>query len=291
MNTDILQELQQKLGAYKQRRDEAVFKECPFCGNPNNNFEVNISKQVYHCWACGEGGALVELARKFSIYYKPPVEFAKPKELEKSSGIPVVPQGVIPIEGCKDEAKVVAYLGNRGVRRQDIPEYHIMWWEPKGRIFFPFFDEIGNLIFWTARTIYKNVSPKYLHADVSKANRVVMYRGTREDTPIYIVEGVFDAITLHKRGMTVLLLFGTEISDVTVEYLRAIKRKVVLCLDKDAAGKQSKHEEMLVRALGRDNVSAFFLQGKDVAEAGLQGREGFGGFVRSKIGGFDDSVQ
>jgi DNA primase len=114
-------------------------------------------------------------------------------------------------------------------------------------------------------------------------DRIIAYSGQSEDTAIYIVEGVFDAIRLNKMGKAVILLMGTAISDTVVEYLRANKRNVVLVLDNDAAKQQIEHQKNLSRALGEDHVKAIFLPEKDVAEIGLQGGEGFAGFVRSRL--------
>ena len=69
-----------------------------------------------------------------------------------------------------------------------------------------------------------------------------------------------------------------------MNYLRSERRPVVLVLDKDAARKQLEYERKLAQVLGEDKVKALYLSEKDVADVGLKGVEGLGGFVRSRMG-------
>ncbi len=292
----LLDKIKDGIGQNKQRGKETVFKDCPFCGNDRWNFELNMTKLKWHCWVCGKGGLLQSLLNFLDIHYDgtlptPPKEN---KEASQGTGEVFLPKGtIVQIDQCKIKDKVMAYLHSRGITEEDIQTYEIMWWEdqllPNGtsvsaqRVLFPFRNSIGNLVFWTARTLYKNIQPKYTHAAVPKMDRIIAYSGQSEDTAIYIVEGVFDAIRLNKMGKAVILLMGTAISDTVVEYLRSNKRNVVLVLDNDAAKQQMKHQKNLSRELGEDHVKAIFLPEKDVAEIGLQGGEGFAGFIRSRL--------
>lgn len=292
----LLDRIKEGIGHNKQRGHETVFKDCPFCGNDRWNFELNMPKQKWHCWVCGKGGLLQSLLNFLDIQYDgilptPPKE---KKEASQGTGEVFFPKGmVVQIEQCKIKDKVLAYLRSRGITEEDIQTYEIMWWEDQvaangavesvQRLIFPFRNGVGNLVFWTARTIYKNIRPKYYHAAVPKLDRIIKYDGQGDDTAIYMVEGVFDALRLNKMGKTVIILMGTDIPDVVIEYIRAEKKQAVLVLDNDAARKQMEHETTLAKAIGRENVRAVYLQEKDVADIGLKGVEGFGGFVRSRI--------
>lgn len=280
----VLNQLKESLGAYKNRGDEIIFKECPWCNNDKWNFEVNSVKLKWHCWVCGKGGNLPSLLNFMDIQYTgdlplPPKE--RPLESRGTNEV-YLPKGVVPLNQCKIKDKVMGYLGSRGITEADVLKYAVMWWPENERVLFPFRNSLGNLVFWTARTIYKNLQPKYLHPSISKSDRVIQYIGS-DDSAIYIVEGVFDAIRINKLGYTVVVLMGTDISDVIKDYLRATKKSVVLVLDNDAAAKQLKYEEELKRLLGEDQVKALYLPKGDVAVMGLQGKEGFGGFVRSRV--------
>ena len=33
--------------------------DCPFCGETKQNLEINVDKDVFHCWVCGAGGGVI----------------------------------------------------------------------------------------------------------------------------------------------------------------------------------------------------------------------------------------
>jgi hypothetical protein len=292
---EVLDLIKQRVGAYKTRGNETVFQECPFCGNARANFELNMVKGVFHCWVCGESGGVRWLLQKLGIKYSGELPaYRKPVEKKpEAAGELKLPEGVVAIGQGDEFTKLTEYLDSRGITKEDIKTYEILWWKAAGRVLFPFRNSAGNLIFWTARTIYKHIRPKYLHATVSKANRIITYYGHGEDDSVFIVEGVFDGLCLNKMGKTVIILMGSEISDTLKEYLRASKKDVVLVLDQDVAAKQMGYQMELGALLGKDRVKAFYIVGKDVAEVGLVGGEGFGGFVRSRLkkGGMDNGLR
>lgn len=294
-NNDIVLDLiKQKVGDYRVRGKETVFRECPFCGNLKYNFELNMEKGVCACWACGQGYGIRGLLGRLGIQYDGPLPTYY-KAVEKKAEVEgelKLPEGLMPIDQTGPDNKAMAYLGSRGITKEDIKTYEIMWWKDQGRVLFPFRNSAGNLIFWTARSIFKNIRPKYYHAAVSKADRIITYYGQDGDNNVFIVEGVFDALRLNKAGKTVIILMGSAISGQLKDYLRASKKDVVLVLDQDAAQKQLEYQEELERCLGKDKVKAIYLPEKDVAAMGLPEkgeREGFGGYIKSRLekGGMD----
>jgi DNA primase len=118
---------------------------------------------------------------------------------------------------------------------------------------------------------------------VSKTDKIIIYNGNSDDKSVFLVEGVFDAIRLNKMGKTTIILLGTEISQKLAEFCRIKEYSVVLCLDNDASKKEWGYEIDLKRELGADKVRAIYLPEKDVAEIGLQGGEGFAGYIRAKL--------
>jgi len=282
----LFDQIKEKLGEHRLRGDEVIFKDCPWCNNDRWNLQVSSSKLKYHCWVCSRGGNLTSLLNFLDIHYVGDLPIPPKERPLDTRGIKEarLPEGVVPLVGCKVENKVMGYLGSRGITRGDVSKYEIMWWPGKERVLFPFRNGMGNLIFWTARTIFKHVRPKYLHADVSKSDKLLKYDGL-DNEEIYVVEGVFDGIKVNKLGHTVVVLMGTAISEVVKDYLRVLKKKVVLVLDKDAASKQLKYEDELAMLLGRYQVRALYLPEKDVASIGIpEGCEGFVGYVKSRMG-------
>jgi len=258
----------------KLKGKEYLFKVCYFCGNPNWNFQVNFEKNAVHCWACDWGGSVAKLCRVLKIPYEGKMSLAAGSERQviTEAGLP---EGVVEIDeaGEDEKRKIWRYLKARGVSRDDVKRFNIKWWRPKGRIIFVFYDAFGEVMFWTARTIYKGVKPKYLHATATKKDKLFIWWG-EEREEIWIVEGVFDGMRLNKTGKSVIMLFGSSLTDNLIAFLRLNRKKAVICLDFDMREKQLRYERVLKRYLGKDKVRSFWVEGKDVAEAGLKGRFG-----------------
>jgi hypothetical protein len=281
--------LSDKMGLCKVRGEELIFQECPFCHNNRWNLEVNLRKGVWHDWVCGEGGSIVRLLAALGITYEgklPSFKEAREASQDERPREAVLPEGLEAPEACADSSKVMGYLGSRGITKEDIKRYEIMWWTSHGRVVFPFRNSAGNLIFWTARTIFRHVRPKYLHAQTSKADKIISFSGLNDTSGVsYIAEGVFDAIRINKEGHTVIMLMGSSISKTAIEHLRTTKQGVVLVLDSDMHKKQMMYEEELKKHLGEDKVKAIYLPEKDVASVGIpEGCEGFSGYVKSRLG-------
>lgn len=277
----VLERLDEELGAHRKERHDYNYRQCPYCSNDRWNFAVNLEKHVFHCWACDEGGGIYRLLRRLGIVLDFEIDFKKHKEERVVPGVIPLPEGTVEISQAKDKAKILGYLGSRDITEEDIKRYSIKWSEKQKRIVFPFTDLAGEVIFWNARTIYKDVKPKYLHSAVPKSEMVLQYHGVGDE--IWIVEGVFDGIAVNKLGKTVVMLMGSSISEHLMTYLRTLKTPVVLCLDSDMMAKQAKYEKELRSVLGSDKVRALFLKGKDVSESGVDGDSGFAGYVRRKM--------
>jgi DNA primase len=278
----ILEKLFEAIGEYKQDRHEIVFKVCPYCKNPKWNFSFNEDKNFFHCWACDEGGHVTKLFRDLKIPFDFKVDFSKKEVAEpKEEGVLYLPDGTVEIKDSSSRAKVLRYLKGRNITEEDIERYKIKFWEPRGRILFPFYDYSGKLIFWNARTIFRGVKPKYLHASVPKSGKILIYEGKEREA--WIVEGVFDAIAVNKLGKTAIMLMGSSISESLKSYLRMMKSSVVLCLDNDMTNKQFKYEKELKEILGEDKVKSLFLDGKDVSESGVAGEVGIAGYLKRKL--------
>ena len=283
---EILRLIKYKLGASRQRGQETVFKDCPRCHNSRWNFEVNVNKLLVHCWVCGWGGNIQRLLNELEIEYSGKLPKAKEEEKRSETDDMKLPEGTIPISQSKHVDIIMRYLASRGINEEDVGYYEIRWWPTEGRLVFPFRDEVGNLTFWTARTIFRNVRPKYYHASSETSSRIIKYVGQKHNPDIfcYVVEGVFDGVRLNKEGKDVIILMGTNISSTVVEYLRMFTRKVALVLDADAHHKSIKYEQELARHLGKENVKVIYLPERDVADRGLDNSgEGLAGFVRARM--------
>lgn len=111
----------------------------------------------------------------------------------------------------------------------------------KGRIVIPYYDKDGNLIYWNARHLGKSKC-KYLgppkEIGVGKEDVVFMANGKwpPAGSTIYLCEGEFNAISLSLCELNAAACGGKNMSEKQALMLSCYK--IVLCLDRDKAGKQ-----------------------------------------------------
>ena len=98
--------------------------------------------------------------------------------------------------------------------------------ELSGRVVIPYADRKGDFIFWNARSIDHDVfGPKYMAMQGKKPLYVpdYVYRNWCNADTIVLVEGPFDAMSLHNRcGYRAAALGGTSISDAQFAELKRL---------------------------------------------------------------------
>lgn len=119
----------------------------------------------------------------------------------------------------------------------------------RGRIIFPITRSDSQVIAFGARKILpSDTSPKYLNSPESLlyAKRKCFYglyqamQFIRRDRHAYIVEGYFDVISMHERGLkNVLAACGTAVTDGHVITLKRLVDRLTLIFDGDAAGRKA----------------------------------------------------
>lgn len=118
------------------------------------------------------------------------------------------------------------------------PFYEIKY---KSRIIIPYYDAQGNMIYWNARDLFGKSKQKYLgppkQTGIGKED-VVFMAGTWPDhgATIYLCEGEFNAISLKICELNAAACGGKNMSEKQAVMLS--KYNIVLCLDRDKAGKQ-----------------------------------------------------
>lgn len=124
-----------------------------------------------------------------------------------------------------------------------------------GRLGIPIFDSCGHIRGLTARTLptfekgakecpfYSDLDkaevervsqmPKYLNSPMFKKEKFLYnFHNAKKHKTIYIVEGLFDALSLIEIGMdNVVALMGCDISDEQLQLLKG--KELILCLDND----------------------------------------------------------
>ncbi|MGL4590042.1 MAG: DNA primase [Mycoplasmatales bacterium] len=115
-----------------------------------------------------------------------------------------------------------------------------------GRLVIPIFDQYGDVVGFSGRTI-GNSNIKYINSLDSKVfnkNRLLYnFHRAKEyaDDQLIIVEGFFDVIRLAEKGFkNAIALMGTALTTNHVKMLEQLKvSKITLCLDNDNAGQST----------------------------------------------------
>lgn len=188
---------------------------CPICSAEKGvrtdnkyNLEVNLDKNVYHCWSCidnhGSVRKLVNLwgnrdqKKRIKILLPEEIRIESNEEKDLFDGLP---KEYIYLKS-KFESKVkedaIKYLKKRGLSDFHIEKYKLGYAEKgkyKGRIIIPSYDSEDKVNFFTTRT-FTNQKPKYLNPKTEKSDIIFNEKLISWYSTIYFVEGPFDHLVV-----------------------------------------------------------------------------------------------
>ena len=129
----------------------------------------------------------------------------------------------------------------------------------RNRVMFPFFDVSGHVIAFSGRTVASDDKCKYVNTGETplfrKGDHIFgLYQAKRaiaRDGFVYLVEGQFDVLTLHRYGVeNVVGGSGTAFTEQQVRLIIRFTQSVVMIYDADAAGMKAavKNCELLLKA-------------------------------------------
>jgi len=238
---------------------------CPIHrGKRDDSFRVNLSKNVFHCFACQAGGnvldfvaameqcsirqAALRLQQWFGVsesiscggaLSRPGWSSAQKDELVREK------------EGCNPPLRFSltgvdyshAYLKQRGVDRATAIEFGVGFYGGpglmSGRIVIPIGNEGGQIVGYAGRALQGE--PKYkLPAGFQKGLEVFNLRraAATGSKTVIVVEGYFDCIRIHQAGLPwVVALMGSSLSKGQERQLLQRFDRVILMLDGDRAGR------------------------------------------------------
>lgn len=257
MSEQILDILHPFLGSPRKHSHNSgqVSYDCPACseekdmpqGDGKGNLEINYNKNVFKCWACHNyndmSGSLFKLIGRYggkeaiakyklleptlTQYYTRPREQAKLK----------LPEGYLRLSDCDPNtmkySSAIGYLKDRGITDAMIDYYDIGYTyigKYHDRIIIPSYDSSGVLNYFVTRSFEKRIKPKYLNPEADKNAIIFNERKLNLDCTIYLVEGVFDHITIPNS----VPLLGKYISDKLMATLLKANGYIVILLDSDA---------------------------------------------------------
>lgn len=270
--------LSQILGDCKEYGKGEVYYTCPFCRNHKKKFAVNVLKNAFHCWHCGEGGrSLIILFKRLDVSPSQMKELRSLLsddqirnyvEVEVNTDL-YLPSGYKPLWVPSKNIhylNALRYLKNRGIAGYDVIRYQMgyaMDGPYANRIIIPSYDANNKLNYFLARSFYET-SLKYKNPPVSK-NVIVFENQINWKMPLVLCEGVFDAIAIRRNAIPLLGKF------VPKTLLKAMIENqvndVYIALDDDAITEAREIEQEL--STHGMNVKLVNLDKKDPSELGF----------------------
>jgi len=300
-NIKLLQYIKPFLGDYKKTSDSNVAFICPFCNHPKKKLEVNISKNdtkmgYWHCWVCGEGGHhLANLFKKLDYNQNIISDLYKLVSNNKSNAIYVKSdidsiftnnhktlvfnRDFKPLYNNINDSieykRAIKYLENRNVTKYEIERYKIHYFEHTiindkqlyNRIVIPTYNDEFKFISYITRDYTDNqyipyIKPKISHTDIIFFEHLINW-----NLPIFLVEGVFDAIALRYNAIPLL---GKNINTKLLNKLQQHQPPVYVVFDPDAKFDSILKAKYLYEK-GISNVNVVLLDSDgDIADMGYE---------------------
>ena len=217
------------------------------CGDGKGNLEVNYYHHVYKCWACSETygthGTLNKLIRKYGNknhmkQYQLVIPDNKRVVVDKEKVVITrLPKNFTPLTIERNDSgyqQALQYLSKRNIGIDLIKKYNLGYanvGDYKNRIIFPSYDSEGKINYFLGRSFEKYTKLKYKNPEVSKMDIIFNEGKINWDSNIYLVEGVFDRITLPNS----IPMLGKVLNDLLFKKLiDNASAKVIIVLDNDA---------------------------------------------------------
>lgn len=232
--------------SYKQSTQ--ITFDCPVCDNGGHkgNFEVNLDKDVYHCWACGdtEGthGPLGKLfdnfgtkkQKKLYLLVRPEEKSEKKTKYNKIK----LPEGFTKISKCNlkypPHREGINYLKSRGITDEMCEKFGIGLTSEgafSSRIVIPSYDKKGELNYFVARSWNPRAKQKYMNPKAEKDKIIFNEANINWEEDIYLCEGMFDAVFLPNA----IPMLGKHLSDLLFSTIyEKAKKNIIICMDGDA---------------------------------------------------------
>ena len=199
---DALRFASDQMAQTKQRGDELMFRECPYChGRGKGNeykFSINLKTGLYKCMraSCGAHGNMIDIARDFGFdlgngfeYYQPRKVFREFKRPEKK---------------IEPKSAAVEYLESRGISKEITTEYEItVKKDDENILIFPFYSDDGTII---PRIKYRAIktAPKGSKEWYEKDCKPILFGMNHCNTEcgrLVITEGQIDSLSLAEAGI------------------------------------------------------------------------------------------
>jgi len=253
LQSEKLNILEKSLGRYYVSNDEHLFG-CPKCKHYKRKLSVNLSKNAFKCWICDyKGNDAIKLISDPTLRSKwrsltNSIDLNRfddlfgERDIVSDNSFLELPEYFNTLTNRKLSSvgvKAKEYLLERGITEEQIIFYKMGFCfhgDFKNRVVIPSFNESGDLNYFIARSFAND----YLKYKNPKCSKDIIFNDLLVDwsEPVVLVEGFFDSIK-YENSIPIL---GSTLGTKTRLFSKIVDRckKVYICLDKDAAGKELK---------------------------------------------------
>ncbi|MGH7604964.1 MAG: CHC2 zinc finger domain-containing protein [Gemmatimonadaceae bacterium] len=226
---------------------------CPIHrGEGFDAFHVNLSRNIFHCFACGAGGTVLDFVvamegcslRDAAITLQSMTAATESapgkKKLVTEKRCAPEPLGFV-LRGIDTKNP---YLATRGIDQRTAAHFGVGFYSGPGllshRLVIPIHDAQGTLVGYCGRSI-NGQQPRYrFPPSFPKSDLLFNFHraAATEASSVVVVEGFFDCLKVHQAGIrSVVALMGAALYKTPARLLLDRFPEVVLMLDGDNAGK------------------------------------------------------
>jgi DNA primase len=198
---------------------------CPQCGK--EKLYVSLRKRLGYCFYCGKGFSQDEVRR-----------LGMDDEVQAFTAVINRDNQHINLVSPETDADARAYLAKRKVRAKDCSSF-IMYSPELRRLFFRIWSP--NSAAYAPAYHTRSIDPGKGWMCSPGVQKAHYWFGHRGGEVITVVEGIFDAISLHHRGVVAVALLGTQMSETQLAGLLEWNplQQVVVWMDDDEAGRKA----------------------------------------------------
>jgi DNA primase len=224
-------------------------------------FHANLGRGVFHCFACGAGGNVLDFVaamegcslREAALRLQAAhgdghcgAHWVAVRSAEARKLVTKKREANPPLHFSLALNPAHRYLVERGIEMGTANYFGVGYFRGRGlmseRIAIPIHDEEGRLVAYCGRAL-DGATPRYrFPAGFEKSQVLFNHHRARitGDDQVIVVEGFFDCMRVHQAGFgCVVALMGARLSGTQKSLLIDQYRKVILMLDGDAAGRSA----------------------------------------------------
>ena len=239
---------------------------CPSCCSETDRkhkkkLSIRLATGMHHCWICGlKGKTLKYTIKKYKPQYLSEYcRIFEEEDYNSKLSIPdedeiilaALPKGFIPLATSipldPDHIATIKYLFARQISKADFYRWRLgtcTTGKFSRKVIMPSFNALGELNYYTARSIDSDGSKKYINSKVKRKDVIFNEINIRWDNPLTLVEGPFD---LMKCNWNATAMLGSYLDESYQLFQKIVKNNtsIILAMDSDAKDKCSKIAQKL----------------------------------------------